>query len=147
MQCFGALPWDWFSCGDGCCDPVAACVDGVCVTTGDCDDDDDCTDDTYCDTDRGHCIPYGTGARGDFNPACERTLTVARFGPELQCQWAGPPAGDPNPAWQHILSTPLVADFDFDGDRCQWIDDKEGRELFDRISEVVSQKLGRSVRI
>jgi CyaY protein len=37
--------------------------------------------------------------------------------------------------------------FDFDGDRCQWIDDKEGRELFDRISEVVSQKLGRSVRI
>jgi CyaY protein len=37
--------------------------------------------------------------------------------------------------------------FDWDGAQKAWVDDKEHRELFARISEVVSAKLGRSVRI
>lgn len=37
--------------------------------------------------------------------------------------------------------------FNFDAAAGQWIDDKEGRELFSRISEVVSAKLGRQVEL
>jgi len=117
MQCFGALPSGWFSCGESCCDRSQVCVESACVSTGDCDDDEDCIADTWCDDETGFCVPYGTGSRPDFNPECERTLTVARFGPELQCQWAGPPPGDTYPAWQHVLSTPVVADFDFEDDK------------------------------
>ncbi len=37
--------------------------------------------------------------------------------------------------------------FDYDAERGVWIDDKEGRELFERIGETVSAKLGREVRV
>ena len=37
--------------------------------------------------------------------------------------------------------------FDWDAAKQAWIDDKEGRELFGRIAEVVSAKLGRTVSI
>jgi frataxin-like iron-binding protein CyaY len=37
--------------------------------------------------------------------------------------------------------------FDWDEARQSWIDDKEGVELFARITEVVSAKIGREVRI
>jgi CyaY protein len=37
--------------------------------------------------------------------------------------------------------------FDWDPARRAWFDDKEGRELFGRIAEVVSEKLGRQVNL
>ncbi|MFT7670757.1 MAG: CyaY protein [Planctomycetota bacterium] len=37
--------------------------------------------------------------------------------------------------------------FNFDADAKEWRDDKEGNELFARIAEVVSAKLGRTVTI
>jgi len=37
--------------------------------------------------------------------------------------------------------------FDWDEARKAWIDDKEGRELFGRIAEVVSAKIGRAVKL
>jgi CyaY protein len=37
--------------------------------------------------------------------------------------------------------------FDWDAAKKAWIDDKEGRELFGRISEVVSAKIGRAVAL
>jgi len=37
--------------------------------------------------------------------------------------------------------------FDYDAAKGQWIDDKEGRELYGRISETVSEKLGRPVTL
>jgi CyaY protein len=37
--------------------------------------------------------------------------------------------------------------FDWDAARAGWFDDKEGRELFVRIGEAVSQQLGRTVRL
>jgi len=37
--------------------------------------------------------------------------------------------------------------FDWDEAKRAWIDDKEGAELFTRIAEVVSAKVGRKVRI
>lgn len=37
--------------------------------------------------------------------------------------------------------------FDWDAAKKAWIDDKEGRELFGRIAEVVSAKIGRAVAL
>jgi CyaY protein len=37
--------------------------------------------------------------------------------------------------------------FDWDASKKAWLDDKEHRELFARISESISAKLGRTVRI
>lgn len=37
--------------------------------------------------------------------------------------------------------------FDWDADRETWIGDKDGAELFERIGEVVTQKLGRPVTV
>ena len=37
--------------------------------------------------------------------------------------------------------------FDWDAAKQAWIDDKEGLELFGRIAEVVSAKIGRPVRL
>jgi hypothetical protein len=61
-------------------------------------------------------VPYGVGPRGDVNDECQRLVIVARFSPELQCVWEGPPEGDDHPDWRHVLSTPVVIDFNFDGD-------------------------------
>ncbi|MDI7268232.1 MAG: VCBS repeat-containing protein, partial [Myxococcota bacterium] len=102
------------ACGALCCDPGEECRFDVCVVPAACDGDEDCGSDTYCH--EGACIPYGVGPRTDRNPECTRVVVVARFSPQLQCSWEGPPPGDAYPAQRHVLSTPMVADFDFDGD-------------------------------
>jgi hypothetical protein len=107
---------EYETCGDICCGPGLDCAYDACVPDTACATDADCQDDTYCDADALRCIPYGDGPRGDYNEECRRQLTVSRFSPRLQCRWTGPPAGDAYPAWSHVLSTPMVADFDFDGD-------------------------------
>ncbi|MCB9506340.1 MAG: hypothetical protein H6698_00415 [Myxococcales bacterium] len=107
---------DYLECGDVCCGPGQQCLSGTCVTTTGCTDDESCTGDSYCLPSIGACVPYGTPPRESFDPDCRRLAIVARFSPALQCVWEGPPAGDAYPAWSHVLSTPMVADFDFDGD-------------------------------
>ncbi len=87
---------------DTCIDPPAAC------TT-----DQMCEDDSYCEM--GECLPYGVGPRGPFDPTCKRLDVLGLFSPRAQCQWSGPAAND-FPDSTNVLSTPLVADFDFDGD-------------------------------
>lgn len=37
--------------------------------------------------------------------------------------------------------------FNFEEEKGQWFDDKEGRELYDRIAEMVGGKLGRAITI
>ena len=37
--------------------------------------------------------------------------------------------------------------FDYDATQAAWVDDKEHKELFARIAEVISAKIGRPVRI
>ena len=36
--------------------------------------------------------------------------------------------------------------YDWSGDRDTWIDDRDGHDLFEKIAEVVGEKLGRPVR-
>jgi len=101
-------------CGGICCEEDEECFYDTCISTSEgCTSDDDCGNDSYCDPTVGYCIPYGTGPRGDTNPDCSHIVTVARFSPQLQCSFEEAPPGDPYPAHVHVLSTPLVADFNF----------------------------------
>ncbi|NMB74445.1 MAG: hypothetical protein GYA21_04870 [Myxococcales bacterium] len=102
-------------CGSVCCAADELCLHDVCVKqAATCVTDGECQDDSYCDA--GHCIPYGSGPRGDTNPDCTRLVVAGLFQPALQCEWTGPPAGDPYPAHVQVLGTPVVVDFDFDND-------------------------------
>ncbi len=102
-------------CGGVCCDAAEVCVDDACVTDlGTCATDADCQEDSYCQD--GHCIPYGTGPRGDHNDECTQLTLAGLFQPAIQCEWTGPPAGDPYPNHVRVLSTPMVVDFNLDVD-------------------------------
>jgi hypothetical protein len=106
---------DYCGTGTQCCDAGELCLGGSCVLDqGTCSGDADCQEDSYCE--QGQCWPYGTGPRGDFNPGCTQLSIAGLFQPGIQCEWLGPPAGDPYPGHVRVLSTPLVVDFDFDGD-------------------------------
>ncbi|MBW2703193.1 MAG: VCBS repeat-containing protein [Deltaproteobacteria bacterium] len=102
-------------CAGACCAIGQICRYDICIQNlGGCGDDGDCQEDTYCDD--GACIPYGLGPRGETNPDCTRLVVAGLFQPALQCEWTGPPAGDPYPIHVQVLGTPCVADFNFDND-------------------------------
>lgn len=103
------------ACEGRCCAPGTACSYGACVPAEGCASNADCSDDTYCDADSALCAPWTTGPIGDFDDACVRIAVPGRFNPQLQCTWT-PGPDDPHPAWAHVLSTPMVADFDLEGD-------------------------------
>ncbi|MDX9719690.1 MAG: VCBS repeat-containing protein [Myxococcota bacterium] len=106
--------------GDPCsseqtCDEGLTCAAGVCSTTsGACSGDSDCSGDSYCCSEgcepAGVCIPYGSGPRGDVNDECSFEISIGLFEASAQCEWNGPPEGDPYPEHVQILTTPMVAD-------------------------------------
>jgi hypothetical protein len=99
----------------GGCGPGEVCRAGECVRDlGPCEDDDDCRDDSCCVEAR--CVPYGSRACGELDEGCTQLVVAGLFQPTIQCEWVGPPEGDPFPAHTQVLGTPAVADFDFDGD-------------------------------
>ncbi len=71
----------------------------------------DCPGDQYCDTSAGECLPWGVGPGGASNAECKREPVPGVFFPGAQCEWLGPPAGDPYPAHTNVLATPMVATF------------------------------------
>ncbi|MEJ7602090.1 MAG: hypothetical protein WKG01_29605 [Kofleriaceae bacterium] len=100
----------------GSCNP--ACEDGTvcryqtCVPPPTaCDDNSDCPGDQYCDTTAGECLPWGVGPGGSNDTECLREPVPGVFFPGAQCEWLGPPAGDPFPAHSNVLATPMVASF------------------------------------
>jgi hypothetical protein len=98
-----------------CCEPSGACYLSVCIPPpSPCATQDDCANDTACTGQL--CIPYSHPAVEDSKPDCTRPYKAGIFLPSVQCTWEGPAAGDPYPANAQVLSTPMVADFDFDGD-------------------------------
>src|SRR6478752_2076762 len=101
-------------CNGGCAAPQVCRFDTCIDPPPTCSTDDDCHDDSYCQN--GECLPYGVGPRGPFDPSCKRLQVIGLFQPKAQCQWTGPAAGDFD-AHKNVLSTPLVVDFDFDGDK------------------------------
>lgn len=118
-RCFGALGVGYETCGASCCEPGEACVEGACTPPVACTSHEDCDNDRYCSEGDGICLPWGAPPERTHDPDCARSLTIGRFAPSLQCVWEGPPEGDAYPAWRHVLSAPMVADFDFDDDKGQ----------------------------
>ncbi|MFH2011069.1 MAG: hypothetical protein ABI333_31000 [bacterium] len=102
-------------CGTLCCRDTEVCVEDQCLLDqGPCDNDSQCQEDSYCE--QGQCVPYDVGPRGPFNPGCTQLAIAGLFQPGIQCEWLGPPAGDPYPGHVRVLSAPMVVDFDFDDD-------------------------------
>ncbi len=106
-------------CGDEelCCSSSQSCLyEEICVDpTNTCTESGDCQNDSYCDTDLGICVPYGTGPGGSVDENCTNLALAGVFAPDVQCEWSGPPDGDPYPNHKNVLGTPVVIDFDFDG--------------------------------
>ncbi|MEZ4452502.1 MAG: VCBS repeat-containing protein [Nannocystaceae bacterium] len=101
------------------CAADQVCAAGACVKgDGPCTSDSECTGDTYCCLDGclpdgeegGVCIPYGKGPKGDVNEACVGDVAIGLFQPSVQCEWSGPPPGDPFPDHVQVLTTPLIVD-------------------------------------
>ncbi len=105
------------------CASELLCAGGECVDPGaPCTDDSDCDGDTYCCSDdclpdgvtQGVCIDYGTGPGGTVNDECVGEVIVGLFQADIQCEWSGPPEGDPFPDHIQVLTTPMVADLPHD---------------------------------
>jgi hypothetical protein len=106
------IPDNGTECGGRCCEGDETCHARACITPrGTCLSDDDCEGDTYCD--EGECIPYGARPRGESNPDCRRLIIAGVFQPTVQCEWTGPPPGDPFPDHIQVLGAPVVVDFGF----------------------------------
>jgi hypothetical protein len=93
------------------------CKYGVCVPNlGACAFDDDCPGDSYCDPDDFTCTPYGVPPDKINDPTCEKPKIPVDVTPAVQCEWTGPPAGDPTSTMVETYSTPVVADLNLDLD-------------------------------
>jgi hypothetical protein len=107
--------------GDGSCDDADLCIgddttgdtdnDGTCDELETCDPVAPCNCDSTCDNDT--CVPW---PESDFDNTCERLVAPDDIELVEQCRWTGPPPGDPYPDHTHVMSTPVVVDFDFDED-------------------------------
>lgn len=113
-------------CVRGQCEPMCGesapcargflCRYGACVPNlGTCASFDDCPGDSYCDA-QGECIPYGVPPSVINDPDCVRQTPLPGVLPTVQCEWLGPPAGDPTAASVGIYTAPLVADLNLDKD-------------------------------
>lgn len=102
-------------CTSGCV-TGARCKYGQCIPDlGACRANGDCPGDSYCDTDD-TCVPYGLPPGKVNDPTCARAIDPGVVQPAVQCEWAGPAAGDPTAAFVNVYSTPVVADLNLDKD-------------------------------
>ena len=100
-------------CAADCCSGEEQCLFDQCVETlGPCTTSDECSDDSYCHM--GQCVPFGVPSDKTNDETCARSITIDSIEPQVQCAWTGPPAGDAHPDHVHVMSTPVVVDFDFD---------------------------------
>lgn len=102
------------ACGTTCCVAGEICVgDAACAPEGaPCTTDDDCSDDSWCYEAAARCVPWETPPGMTQDPECTRLIPAGNFAPSVQCEFREAPAGDPFPAHLHVLSTPIVVDFD-----------------------------------
>ena len=101
------------ACGTTCCIEGEVCVaDTACAPRGPaCTSDEECSDDSWCDEAAGHCIPWDTPPGMTRDPDCTRLIVAGTFAPSVQCEFREAPAGDAFPLHLHVLSTPMVVDF------------------------------------
>ncbi|MBO4350126.1 MAG: VCBS repeat-containing protein [Proteobacteria bacterium] len=108
-----------------CAGKSSLCYEGKCIKSNECSDDSQCLSDTYCCTEeackvKGICLPYGEGPRAKVNEECHYETVPGLFEADIQCEWKGPAA--PEPQFQgdaqladgtihqsdNVLMTPLV---------------------------------------
>lgn len=99
-ECSPACPTGTVCRYDTCVPPPAPCTENR-----------DCPGDQYCDTSANECLPWDTGPGGPNDAACKRAPVPGVFFPGAQCEWLGPPPGDPYPGHVNVLATPMVATF------------------------------------
>jgi VCBS repeat protein len=111
---------DGCSCGDlGCCPEGTVCVGNgarcwatgqSCTTTNDCEDADN-----YCTN--GVCLPYLSGTAKQEDQSCRQHVDLPTLVPEAKCRWPYdfPPTDFPDSV--QVAGTPMVIDFDFDGNK------------------------------
>ena len=97
-------------CGGVTCGADQACRYDTCVPTPVPCTDGQCPGDLHCDTAADECLPWGVGPGGTFDQQCVRDVVPGVFFPGAQCEWLGPPAGDPFPDHKNVLGSPMVAD-------------------------------------
>ncbi|MEZ4225889.1 MAG: VCBS repeat-containing protein [Polyangiaceae bacterium] len=98
------------------CPKGTLCKYELCIPNlGKCTTHDDCPGDSYCDAD-GTCIPYGIPPSKTNDPTCEKATPSPGLAPIVQCEWLGPPAGDPTAEYVDIYSAPMVAELNLDLD-------------------------------
>lgn len=99
------------SCPDGFLCRYDTCVPDL----GPCSNNDDCPGDSYCDA-NGECLPYGVPSGVVNDTECVRQDPLDGVVPTVQCEWLGPPAGDPTEGSANIYTAPIVADLNLDLD-------------------------------
>ncbi len=102
-------------CGRVTCAPGEVCARGICrAPDGTCGEDGVCAGDAWCCgdacSDPTACIPWASGQVRDF---CIAEVDIGVFTASTQCEWAGPPEGDPWPEHRNVLGTPLVANLPY----------------------------------
>jgi hypothetical protein len=104
------------ACAGACCSNGEFCALATqCAPDqGPCTTNDDCGFDSYCES--GQCIPYGVPKTKINDETCKLKIDIDAIVPAEQCRWTGPPAGDAHPDHYHVMSTPVVVDFDLDDD-------------------------------
>ncbi len=105
----------------GWCDGVLCptgflCRYDTCVPDlGTCSNNDDCPGDSYCDA-NGDCVPYGVPPEVTNDTECVRDNPLEGVVPIVQCEWTGPPMGDPTEGSTGVYTAPIVADLNLDLD-------------------------------
>ena len=109
-------PGDGLVDGPGCglgaeCTGGQVCRYDTCIAPPPPCENGECPGDTYCDVPNNECLPWGVGPGGDHDGDCIREVVPGVFFPGVQCEWLGPPAGDPFPDHKNVLGSPMVATF------------------------------------
>jgi hypothetical protein len=98
-------------CAPDCADGLVCRYDACIAPPAACSASAPCAGDRYCETGAMECLPWGLGPGGTSDPSCAATPAPGVAFPTVQCEWAGPAAGD-FPQHVHVLATPMVARLD-----------------------------------
>lgn len=96
-----------------CCPAGTDCQNQRCVPAQPCETNADCDGDTVCGG--RFCRAWSFLGDRPWDPTCRTNVDLPSLRPVQKCHW---PQGTPSefPESVHVISTPMVVDFDFDGD-------------------------------
>jgi hypothetical protein len=94
---------------DACCAAATVCYFGACVTPGAaCTFSEQCPDGQYCEATLGRCLPKAA------QTSCEYRPPTGVFTPTLEWEWQGDPHAEHLPAYNQVMSMPIVVNLNDD---------------------------------